>query len=76
MQINPRGRELSPPRGLLARIAAIVKRRTDDLFAEPDAFAFVVGWEIDRKWNRRTYRDPRFDQLRAARQAQSEASRR
>ncbi|GAB1819411.1 hypothetical protein HerbRD11066_25750 [Herbidospora sp. RD11066] len=76
MQINPRGGELSPPRGLLDRITGLIKRLSDNLYAEPDAFAFVVGWEIERKWNRRTYRDPRFNELRANRSAASPGSRR
>ncbi|GIH74696.1 hypothetical protein Plo01_11250 [Planobispora longispora] len=36
----------------------------DRIFGEIDAFAWVQGWEIDRRRVlRRVYRDPRFDAL-------------
>lgn len=55
-------------RKALNLVSVVLSRIGDHAFREPDAFAFVVGWQIDRsKWNRRTYRDPRFDDLKTSR---------
>lgn len=57
--------------GVLAALMRRVRRLSDRLHADGDAFAGQQGWTVTKASGRlefgaRTYRDPRFDQRMAA----------
>jgi hypothetical protein len=66
------GRRADGTRGRLASWAARLQRQLSDrMFTEDDASAREHGWTVTKTSGRfgfgaRTYRDPRFDQRRAA----------
>jgi hypothetical protein len=55
----------TPRSSVLTRILDLTNRLGDRLFAGADARARDYGWEVGRSLSglRRSYRDPRFDQL-------------
>ncbi len=65
------GRPLAVVRGALAWIVGRIEELTDWMHAVGDAFARDACWSVSRTGGRfgfggRTYRDPRFGQIRAA----------
>ena len=48
----------------LVRHGTALTRKTEErAFWEVDAFAWMQGWQVRRRWHRHVYRDPLFDLL-------------